>query len=121
MYLLKKGEICVPNVFICFKPKTQKVVPEFFEHYFIADYHARELKRYITSSARADGLLNLNKKDFFKILAPYPSINAQRNIAEVLNVMQQEINILKQLAEKYKLQKRGLMQKLLTGEWRVKF
>jgi type I restriction enzyme, S subunit len=28
--------------------------------------------------------------------------------------------MLKQLREKYKLQKRGLMQKILTGAWRVK-
>jgi type I restriction enzyme S subunit len=58
VYLLKGGEICVPNVFISFKPKAKNVVPEFFEHYFIADYHARELKRYITSGARSDGLGN---------------------------------------------------------------
>jgi type I restriction enzyme, S subunit len=27
---------------------------------------------------------------------------------------------LKQLTDKYKTQKRGLMQKMLTGEWRVR-
>lgn len=31
---------------------------------------------------------------------------------------QQEIYLFKQLAEQYRTQKRGLMQKLLTGEWR---
>lgn len=120
VYLLKDGEICVPNVFISFKPKAKNVVPEFFEHYFIADYHARELKRYITSGARSDGLLNLNKKDFFKIMVPCPSPDEQKAIAEALTAQQQEINLLKQLAEKYKTQKRGLMQRLLTGEWRVR-
>lgn len=120
VYLLKDGEICVPNVFISFKPKAKNVVPEFFEHYFIADYHARELKRYITSGARSDGLLNLNKKDFFKIMVPCPSLDEQKAIAEALTVSQQEIDLLKQLADKYKTQKRGLMQKMLTGEWRVK-
>ncbi len=120
VYLHKDGEICVPNVFISFKPKVKNVVPEFFEHYFIADYHARELKRYITSGARSDGLLNLNKKDFFKIMVPCPSPDEQKAIAEALTASQHEIDLLKQLAEKYKTQKRGLMQKLLTGEWRVK-
>lgn len=120
IYLLKEGEICVPNVFISFKPKNKNVVPEFFEHYFIADYHARELKRYITSGARSDGLLNLNKKDFFKIKVPCPSPYEQKAIAEALTALQHEIDLLKQLAEKYKTQKRGLMQKMLTGEWRVK-
>lgn len=119
VYLLKNGEICVPNVFISFKPKAKNVVPEFFEHYFIADYHARELKRYITSGARSDGLLNLNKKDFFKIMVPCPSPDEQKAIAEALTASQHEIDLLKQLADKYKTQKRGLMQKMLTGIWRV--
>jgi type I restriction enzyme S subunit len=35
-------------------------------------------------------------------------------------LLSEEISSLKSLAEKYKEQKRGLMQKLLTGEWRVK-
>jgi len=121
VYLLKEGEICVPNVFISFKARANKdVVPEFFEHYFIADYHARELKRYITSGARSDGLLNLDKKDFFKIMVPCPSPGEQKNIAESLNASQHEIDLLKQLAEKYKTQKCGLMQKILTGQWRIR-
>ena len=120
VYLLKEGEICVPNVFISFKPKAKNVVPEFFEHYFIADYHARELRRYITSGARSDGLLNLNKKDYFKIMVPCPSPDEQKAIAEALTASQHEIDLLKQLGEKYKTQKRGLMQKMLTSEWRVK-
>ncbi len=119
VYLLKEGEISVPNVFISFKPRAKNVVPEFFEYYFIANYHARELKRYITSGARSDGLLNLSKKDFFKIMVPCPSPDEQKAIAEALSTKQKEIDLLKQLAEKYKTQKRGLMQKMLTGEWRI--
>ncbi len=41
-------------------------------------------------------------------------------IAEALTASQHEINLLKQLTERYKAQKRGLMQKMLTGDWRVK-
>lgn len=44
----------------------------------------------------------------------------QQRIAGTLNSAQHEIDLLKQLSEKYKIQKRGLMQKMLTGEWRVK-
>ena len=44
----------------------------------------------------------------------------QREIAEYVLASRKEIDLLKKLAEKQKLQKRGLMQKLLTGEWRVK-
>ena len=43
----------------------------------------------------------------------------QVEIAQLLTTMRQEINVLKEYTEKLRLQKRGLMQKLLTGEWRV--
>ena len=58
--------------------------------------------------------------DFLSIKIPVPSLEEQKEIAETLSVCQQEIDLLKQLAEKYKTQKRGLMHKMLTGEWRVK-
>jgi len=58
--------------------------------------------------------------DFLSIKIPVPPLKKQKEIAEALSICQQEINLLKQLAEKYKTQKRGLMQKMLTGEWRVK-
>ncbi|HDO26445.1 MAG TPA: restriction endonuclease subunit S, partial [Nitrospirae bacterium] len=106
--------------FISFKRKNKAICSEFYEHYFIADHHARELRKYISSSARSDGLLNLNKKDFFKILVPYPTADKQKAIANALSTTREEIELLKRLAEKYKEQKRGLMQKLLTGNIRVK-
>ncbi len=58
--------------------------------------------------------------DFMSIKIPVPPMQEQLEIAETLNAAQQEIDLLKQLLKKYKLQKRGLMQKMLTGEWRVK-
>ena len=57
--------------------------------------------------------------DFLSIKIPVPPLEEQKEIAEALSICQHEIDLLKQLAEKYKIQKRGLMQKMLTGEWRV--
>jgi type I restriction enzyme, S subunit len=59
-------------------------------------------------------------KDLKNILVIWPSPEDQQQIADTLSFVQHEIDLLKQLAEKYKTQKRGLMQKMLTGEWRVK-
>ncbi len=36
-----------------------------------------------------------------------------------LGAIDKEIALLKELAEKHKTQKHGLMQKMLTGEWRI--
>lgn len=58
--------------------------------------------------------------DFLSIKIPVPPMKEQHQIAETLSAAQQEIDLLKQLADKYKTQKRGLMQKILTGTWRVK-
>lgn len=52
------------------------------------------------------------------IYAP-SSKKEQKEIAHVLNLSKQEISLLKKTLEQYRSQKRGLMQKLLTGEWRV--
>ena len=57
--------------------------------------------------------------DFLNIKIPVPPLEEQKEIAEALSFGQYEIDLLKQLAEKYRKQKRGLMQKLLTGKWRV--
>ena len=59
-------------------------------------------------------------KDMKSLTISWPSTEERQLIAEKLSAAQHEIDILKQLLEKYKTQKRGLMQKLLTSEWRVK-
>jgi Restriction endonuclease S subunits len=120
MYMLKHADvIAVPNVFISFERRQANVCNEFYEQYFIADYCARELRRYITSGARSDGLLNLNKADFFSIKVPYPPFEEQQKIASVLAAADQEIEILQKQLTALKEQKKGLMQQLLTGKKRV--
>jgi len=66
------------------------------------------------------GLPNIQKKDVDKFLVALPSLDEQQQIAQSLSSARREIDLLKQLTDKYKTQKRGLMQKMLTGEWRVK-
>ncbi len=58
--------------------------------------------------------------DFESVKIPYPPIEKQKEIASILNTAQQEINLLKKQAEALRKQKRGLMQQLLTGQWRIK-
>ena len=66
------------------------------------------------------GLPNIQKKDINKFQLDFPKLEEQINDALKLKLTNKEIEILKEVVEKYKEQKRGLMQKLLTGEWRVK-
>ena len=49
-----------------------------------------------------------------------PSLEEQEKISEVLKLADKEIELLEKELEALKLQKKGLMQRLLTGEVRVK-
>lgn len=73
----------------------------------------------VSTSSSVDRRGSLRWSDFSRLKVPLPPLAEQKEIAEVIYVAEEEIKLLKQLAEKYKVQKRGLMQKLLTGEWRV--
>ena len=65
------------------------------------------------------GLPNIQKKDIDKFPIFYPDLETQIKVAELLTLANQEISLLKKTLEQYRTQKRGLMQKLLTGEWQV--
>jgi type I restriction enzyme, S subunit len=109
----------VPFVYICFRP-TDAVCSTFYKHWFLAHSLDRQLKRIITSSARGDGLLNVNADDFFKLKVPFPPKDEQIAISQVFQAVDKEIELLQKQLGLLKEQKRGLMQKLLTGQIRVK-
>ena len=48
-----------------------------------------------------------------------PPLAEQKAVAELIATAEKELNLLKQQLDNYKNQKQGLMQKLLTGQWRV--
>ena len=64
--------------------------------------------------------LNITSNDFMNMPLPYPPIEEQEKIAQILIESYKEIQILNSKLEKLKEQKKGLMQKLLTGQIRVK-
>ena len=61
----------------------------------------------------------LTTESYQKIKIPLPLPHKQKRIANILDTAKEEVKFLEQLAEQYRTQKRGLMQKLLTGKWRV--
>ena len=64
-------------------------------------------------------MLNVTAIDFFGIKASIPSFAEQCAIAAILNDVKIEIEVLRSQVEALKTQKRALMQKLLSGEWRM--
>ena len=68
---------------------------------------------------RNDGLLNINVDDFFQCRLPVPTPEEQAKLADILDLANQELTAQEDNRVALRRQKRGLMQKLLTGEWRV--
>jgi len=61
----------------------------------------------------------LDKKDFENLIIMVPCLEEQQKIASVLSTCDREIELLKNKLNSLKNQKKGLMQKLLTGHIRV--
>lgn len=90
-----------------------------FYKYFFKSY--RFIEKYLSISVIGirDGK-QISYSDLSSVKIPYPPIDEQQKIAKVLNNCDEEIRLLGKKLEMLKQQKKGLMQKLLTGEIRVK-
>lgn len=108
----------VSPIYVVFSVTCQGVYPPYLYKILKSDVYRHIFQT--STSASVDRRGSLRWDEFSKIRIPIPPIEEQRNIADTINAMNAEVKMLKALLEKYKLQKRGLMQNLLTGEWRVK-
>jgi type I restriction enzyme, S subunit len=65
----------------------------------------------VSTSSSVDRRGSLRWGDFSKIKVLVPPLEEQQEISETLASAQHEIDLLKQLADKYKTQKRGLCRR----------
>ncbi|MDH1884043.1 restriction endonuclease subunit S [Empedobacter sp. GD03797] len=142
-YLINKGDFCynksyskdydwgvvkrlndfekavVTTLYICFRFKDTSQNSDFWELYFENKILDKGLSKVAQEGGRAHGLLNVTSGDFFGIKVKVPSLDEQNAIAEILNTANQEVKQYQQKLEALKLQKKGLMQQLLTGKVRT--
>jgi type I restriction enzyme S subunit len=118
IYRLEQTTALVPHVYISFRLHNG-LNSDFYAHLFQSGFLNRQLARLINSGVRNDGLLNLNIDDFFGCVVPVPPLDQQGRIANLFETAKRELTILEGQLRRLQRQKRGLMQKLLTGEWRV--
>jgi len=83
-------------------------------------YLLRQFNHKITDISHGAIFDTITRDTFDYIELPFPNLHEQRKIADVLGKMDAQIGLLKKYLVKIKEQKKGLMQKLLTGEIRVK-
>jgi len=102
------------TVFRC----DESVIPEYLYAVFKTDTFRHIFK--VSTNASVDRRGSLRWREFSVIYVPKPSREEQQAIADILQSADEEINKLEMKLNALEKQKRGLMQKLLTGEVRVK-
>ena len=95
-----------------------KVIPGYFRHLILTKRFVHQLK--LISPGGAGRNRVMSKKDFLNLTVNIPPLPEQQKIAAVLNGIDKEISLLDSQLMTLKNQKKGLMQKLLTGNIRVK-
>ncbi|MBT9034724.1 hypothetical protein BTJ10_05120 [Lactobacillus delbrueckii subsp. bulgaricus] len=105
----------VPRVYHSFKMKTENN-PYYVEYYFATKKLDRELARLVTSGARMDGLLNINKKDFFKIKFEVPTPVEQSLIGTILQKLDQTITLHEEKKRQLERLKSALLQKMFADK-----
>ena len=110
IYKLKREKALVPYVYRSFK--LEKGIPAYFACLFESKYLDRQLRRLISSSARMDGLLNINQEDFYKCQIPFPCQEEQIKISHFASALENKIARTKYSLKKLKNWKNGLLQKM---------
>jgi type I restriction enzyme, S subunit len=109
--------IVSPAYTIC--APTERINGRFTAHFFKHPHTIHLFHRY--SQGLVDDTLNLKFPSFAVIDVTIPSdIKEQRVIAKILDTCDEELHLLGVQRENLDQQKRGLMQRLLTGNIRVK-
>jgi type I restriction enzyme S subunit len=100
---------------ILIKPKVSLIHKDYLFQFMMSNFFQVELQKNSSGSTA----VGIQRKRLDKIRIVIPGIEEQKKIASVLYSADIEITKQRQQLKLLKTQKRGLMQKLLTGQWRV--
>lgn len=87
----------------------ENLLPEYAQYLFRCD----EIRKAISLLGQGATRYNLSKTQLMKLTIKLPSLEEQREIAEILSTAEQEIETLQRKLECLKLEKGALMQRLL--------
>lgn len=94
----------------------KNVSSRFYSYLFNSDFGLRIINRIKTGNTVA----HILSSDIKKVVVPTPPEKEQKKIADILYTWDKAVKLKQQLIDLKKEQKKGLMQKLLTGEVRLK-
>lgn len=104
---------CIHDGFVSVNPI--KDIDKIFLYYF---FEAKKAEFHLKAQRGTQG--NMNTKLWKETKLPLPPLEEQKKIAEILRTIDDAIEIKRQKKEKLERMKKVVMEKLLTGEVRVK-
>lgn len=107
------------TLYLCFRLVDESSDSNFYRHFFESGGLNHGIYSIAQEGARNHGLLNVSVADFFGLRVPVPQPEEQQRLAQFFDRVDEEIDLAIQHAEQLRQQKRGLMQRLLTGQVRV--
>lgn len=107
------SEYCIGRGIAAIRAKSGKSITSYLEQNLIFGIQK------LLSLTSGSTFPNIDKKSIGQIPLVIPSVEEQKLIATVLSLADEEIQKLQQQVKQFQKQKQGLMQKLLTGEWRL--
>lgn len=111
-----KAEVLVSPDYVVFGCDDDGLNPDYLDHL----RKTRWWGHYINSGGSGSVRMRTYYDDLAAMKLPLPELDEQREITRILNTARDDLIITAKEIQALNRQKRGLMQKLLTGEWRVK-
>lgn len=111
----REDEVLVSPDYVVFACNADGLDPDYLDHLRKTSWWAH----YINSGGSGSVRQRTYYDDLAALKLPLPELDEQKAIASVLNTARADLAATGREIEAVTLQKRGLMQKLLTGEWRV--
>lgn len=109
-------EGALSTLYLCFAITDSNLDSNYLKQLFDSGVLNRQLRPIVRVGARAHGLLNVGSDDFLSIGIPFPSAKEQRRIAEIVNVLDKKLELVRALREKIEQQKRGFLSRFLSGD-----
>ena len=97
------------------KPKRSSIIPEYLKYYLTSDIVHTQIK----IRSKQGTVTNLHLEEIRDFFITVPPLEEQQQIANILLAADEKLEVLRAKKEKYETLKKGLLQKLLSGEVRV--
>lgn len=108
--------VMVSGDYVVFRCHPDKLLPAYLDHL----RQSWMWQSFVTRGGNGSVRIRIYFSDLAEFTFPCPSIEEQRQIAALLDTADQQLTLLRTQRTALDQQKRGLMQRLLTGKLRVK-